>query len=96
MNSRFPLLSTLSLAIRILGLILFLSCMATLIHYDIMWIKLVALGGVIISVLMEIIGELVGVAFSIEDNSRRAADNLEKLLELERQRIKKHTFEAKA
>jgi hypothetical protein len=70
--------------------------MATLIHYDIMWIKLVALGGVIISVLMEIIGELVGVAFSIEDNSRRAADNLEKLLELERQRIKKHTFEAKA
>ena len=61
-----------------------------------MWIKLVALGGVIISVLMEIIGELVGVAFSIEDNSRRAADNLEKLLELERQRIKKHTFEAKA
>lgn len=80
MNSRFPLLSTLSIALRVVGVLLFLSGMACIIHYDEVIYKFLSLLIIVLAIFVCVIGEIVGVIFAIEDNTRKTADLLKEIV----------------
>ena len=75
MNTRFPVLSTLSKILKFLGLISFLIGMGSAIFADDTITKIAGCFlPIVLAIILFVIGEIIGVAFAIEDNTKRIAD----------------------
>jgi hypothetical protein len=79
MNNRFPFLSLLSLFLRWIGILIFV-CGIFYLGYSIFgdntefMTKVISLILLVFGIFVCVIGEIIGVAFAIEDNTKRIAD----------------------
>jgi len=77
MNSRFPILSTISTLIRVLGIIIAIAAVLTFLirfNNNLGEAIVVLVGGLIAAIYMYAIAELIGVAFAIEQNTRQSSE----------------------
>lgn len=82
MNSRFPVLSTISTLLRVLGIIIAVVAVLgflTRAGSDFGQAVIVLIGGAISAIYIYAVAELIGVAFAIEQNTRDAAEAIGRL-----------------
>jgi len=79
MNSRFPILSTLSKILMFFGVLSFAIGMGSIFISNDITSKFFGFLFVVLAILLFVIGEIIGVAFAIEDNTKKTADCMSEL-----------------
>jgi hypothetical protein len=82
MNSRFPILSTLSKILMFFGALSFIIGVGLIFFGPDFIVKFFGFLSIVLAVLLCVIGEIIGVAFAIEDNTKSIADFCEKMHDL--------------
>ena len=81
MNTRFPILSILSTILKVVGILLIIGAFIGLIIQDQDAIyRLVGVLSLVLGIIVCVIGEIIGVAFAIEDNTRKIVELLQKTI----------------
>ena len=81
MNTRFPILSILSTILKVVGILLIIGAFIGLIIQDQDAIyRLVGVLSLVLGIIVCVIGEIIGVAFAIEDNTRNMVELLQKTI----------------
>ena len=79
MNSRFPILSTLSKILMFFGVLSFAIGMGSIFISGEITSKFFGFLLIVLAILLFVIGEIIGVAFAVEDNTKRIADCMSEL-----------------
>ena len=79
MNSRFPVLSTLSKILMFFGVLSFAIGMGSIFISGEITSKFFGFLLIVLAILLFVIGEIIGVAFAVEDNTKRIADCMSEL-----------------
>ena len=82
MNSRFPILSTLSKILMLFGALSFMIGVGLIFFGSDIIVKFFGFLSIVLAILLCVIGEIIGVAFAIENNTKSIAGFCEKMYDL--------------